>query len=145
VTVQVIRVDGLKELRRDLRAADRKVDRKLATKLKRAAEIVAADARDRVPTGPGAGGHAADSIKAGVSGPKAFVKGGGDAVPYYGWLDFGTRSPNTGQPRSVGPWAGTGKGPAEGRFVYPAIEANSEEVTNQVRKAVDEALNEVNL
>lgn len=136
--IQVVRVDGLKELLTDLRKVDKKLARKTTTKIKRAAEIVADDARERMPH---QSGTAAASVKAGTSGAKAFVREGKDDVPYVGWLDFGTRN---AQP-SRAPWANSGKGPEGGRFIYPALAANADEVTNQVRKAVDEALNEVNL
>ena len=156
--LKVVRVDGLAELRRDLKAADRKLDRRLAARLRKAADMVAKAAKDRVPVRSGA---ARDSIKPGVTGAKAFVRGGKDDVPYYGWLDFGSRTPNGGsfsagrsgqraQARAaagqrVGPWANTGQGPRGGRFIYPALEEKSTEVTDQVRDAVDEALREVNL
>lgn len=156
--IKVVRVDGLAELRRDLKAADRKLDRRLAARLRKAAQIVVDEAKRRVPV---VSGDARDSIKPGVSGAKAFVRGGKDDVPYYGWLDFGTRTPNQGSFTSgrsgqraaarvaagqrVGPWANTGRGPTGGRFIYPAIDAKSDDVTTQVRDAVDEALREVNL
>lgn len=156
-----ISVEGLDDLRRDLKAAGNKVEqKKLKEKLKKAAEVVASDARSRVPTGPDAGGHAADTIKAGSTATSAFVVGGKATNPYYGWLDFGSRTPRGGFSNGrigqtsaararngfrVGPWAGSGAGPKGGRFIYPAIEANSDELIRQVTKAVDEALTEENL
>lgn len=134
-----ISVQGLDELRRDLKQAGNKVEqRKLRTKLKRAAEIVADDARGRVPV---VSGDARSTLKAGATAGSAFVVGGKADSPYYGWLDFGSRTPN----QQVGPWRNSGAGPHGGRFIYPAIKANSDELIKQVTDAVDEALTEERL
>lgn len=157
-----ISVEGLDELRRDLKAAgDKNLSRKLRARLKKAAEVVAADARSRVPVGPDVGGHATDHIKAGSTTTSAFVIGGKADNPYYAWLDFGSRTPNGGKftrgrigqtaaARAaagvrVGPWANSGAGPKGGRFIYPSIEANSDELIEQVTAAVDEAFKEEDL
>jgi HK97 gp10 family phage protein len=134
-----ISVEGLDELRRDLKQAGDKLEqRKLRTKLRKAAEIVASDARSRMPS---LTGNARSSVKAGAATGAAYVQGGKADQPYYGWLDFGSRTPN----KQVGPWRNSGTGPRGGRFIYPALEANSEELVEQVTKAVDEALTEENL
>jgi hypothetical protein len=158
-----IQVEGLTELRRDLRkAADSGISKRLTRDLKNAAKVVANDARSRVPDGPPRNGHARSTIKAGANQKGAYVQGGRNAIPYYGWLDFGSRTPNggilTGQSRSqrralarqvngqrVGPWAGSGTGPKGGRFIYPAIEANQTRIVRETANAVDKALKEVNL
>lgn len=137
-----ISVEGLDELRRDLKqAGDKATGRELQKNLKKAAEVVASDARGNVPTGPDRGGHARDTIKAGASTGAAYVQGGRSESPYYGWLDFGSRNPN----RQIGPWANSGAGPKGGRFIYPAIAANSDELVKQVHHAVDVALKKENL
>lgn len=134
---------GLKEFRRDLRKAGEKdVDKRLASDLKSVANRVADDARRRVPQGTG---RARRSIKGGVLAKGAYVSGGKDDVPYYGWLDFGSRTPVLGHPRSVGPWTRSGTGPAKGRFIYPAIEENQQAILNGARDAVDRALKESSL
>lgn len=130
-----IRVEGIRELRKALRdAEDIENLKEFREGLKAAAELVAEDARGRVPS---VTGRAAASLRATAGGNKAYVQGGKAAVPYYGWLDFGTRNPNIGNPRSVGPWSGTGPGPAKGRFIYPALEAREDEVRAAVEKGVD--------
>ena len=137
-----ITVEGLDELRRDLKqAGDRATGRELQKGLKDAAEIVASDARSNVPYGDDRGGHARDTIKAGATMGSAYVSGGKADNPYYGWLDFGSRNPN----KQVGPWAHSGAGPKGGRFIYPAIAANSDALVKQVTKAVDTALTKENL
>lgn len=133
-----VRVDGLAELRRSFRTAeDTDGLRELRDGLKDAADVVARDAQGRVPSRTG---RARDSIRATAGGNTAYVKGGKARVPYYGWLDFGTRRPNQGNPRSVGPWAGTGGGPRGGRFIYAAIDANERQITDLVEEALERAL-----
>jgi HK97 gp10 family phage protein len=130
-----VHVVGLRELRRTLRQAGDVEDlTEVRNALRSGAKIVADDARRRVPVRTG---RARDSIRPLVSGNRAFVAGGKAKVPYYGWLDFGSRRPISGRPRSVGPWAGSGSGPAKGRFIYPAIDDKIDEVTDLVSKALN--------
>lgn len=133
-----IQVKGVERTQRALKNAGAMDDRKeLRAGLKRAADVVVADAKGRVPL---RSGTAAGSLGSGVTAKGAFVVGGKKKVPYYGWLDFGNRSPKSGRSRSVGPWAKTGKGPKKGRFIYPALDAKREEVTALVSAAVRKAL-----
>jgi HK97 gp10 family phage protein len=134
-----ISVEGLDELRRDLKqAGDRATSTELRKKLKDAAEIVASDARSEVPV---VSGNARSTVKAGATATSAYVTGGKKENPYYGWLDFGTRSPN----QQIGPWRNSGTGPKGGRFIYPAIAANSALLVDKVTDAIDTALKKENL
>lgn len=138
-----VRVEGLAELRRALRKAEQVDDmRDLRDGMKRAAEVVARDAQGRIPSRTG---RTRGSVRAVSGGNKAFVVGGKKTVPHYGWLDFGSRTPRTGQARSVGPWANSGTGPARGRFIYPAVDAREREVVHLVQQAVSQALNKLDL
>jgi hypothetical protein len=105
--------------------------------LKKAAGIVANEAQSRVPVRSGA---ARASIRATAAGNKAYVVGGKARVPYYGWLDFGSRRPVSGNPRSRGPWSGSGVGPPKGRFIYAAIDAKERQVADAVGDALEAAL-----
>lgn len=128
-------VTGLADVRRDLRKlGDAEQLSEVRDALKQGADIVASDARRRIPR---RSGRAAESVRATAGGNKAYVQGGKSSVPYYGWLDFGSRHAKHGEPRSVGPWAGTGAGPAKGRFIYPAIDSRIEEVARYVGQAID--------
>lgn len=134
-----VQVHGLTELRRALKQIEDPTRRKeVLAGFKAAAKIVADEARGNVPQ---KSGRAAKSIRTGAAWQKgsaqAFVVGGKKAVPYYGWLDFGSRTPKVGNPRSVGPWRGSGTGPKEGRFIYPAIKAKGEQVAMAIRQGVD--------
>lgn len=138
-----VSIEGLAELRRDLQRAAQVDDLKeLRDGLKDAADVVAQDAKRRVPSRSGA---ARGSVRATAGGNTAYVVGGRAKVPYYGWLDFGTRNPRSGNPRSEGPWAGSGKGPKKGRFIYAAIEDKSTEVSRRVEVAVSKALKKFDL
>lgn len=138
-----LKIDGLAELRRAFAKAGQVEQRKeLAVGLKAAAEVVARDAQGRVPSRTG---RARSAIRATSGGNRAFVVGGKAAVPYYGWLDFGGRVPRTGNARSVGPWSGAGKGPAKGRFIYPAFDDRQMQVAALVETAVSKALDDLGL
>lgn len=84
-----IRITGLNEFRRALRQIDRDAPKGLRKAGNKAADIVVAEAKPRVPLGPGKGGHAKSSIRAASTASAARVRGGGRRFPYYGWLDFG--------------------------------------------------------
>ena len=131
-----VRVEGLKELRRALNQVDKELTKELRGELKEIGDDVAADARRRVPTRTG---RARDSVRSGVSGNNAYVAGGKKKVPYYGWLDFGSRTPQKGQPRSVGPWKRSGAGPKGGRFIYQAIDANRAMIHRRAVAAMEQA------
>jgi len=131
----------LRELRSSLRQIKDPAKRKeVRLAFKKAADVVAAEAKGRVPR---RSGKAANSVRSGSSwqggSVQAFVLGGRKNVPYYGWLDFGSRNPRRGNPRSVGPWAGTGPGPSGGRFIYAAIEDKASEVESVLRDGVTAA------
>lgn len=138
-----LRIEGLAELRKALAAAEQMESRReLAVGLKAAASVVARDAQGRIPSRTG---RARAAVRATSGGNRAFVVGGKASVPYYGWLDFGSRTPRTGNPRSRGPWAGTGAGPPQGRFIYPAFDAKESVVVGLVARAVEEALAHLDL
>lgn len=137
----VVRVEGLAELRRTLRRAQH-LDalKELQQGLKGAADIVAQDAKRRASA---FSRRAASTVRAGASGNKAYVAGGKSALPWYGWADFGSRTPVQGNPRSVGPWAHSGRGPVRGRFIYPAFDAKGPAVAEKVADAVDAVFRKV--
>ncbi len=131
-----IQVDGLKELRRGLNRIDPELSQELRGELLNIGKDVAAAAQNGVPVRTG---RARGSIRAGVSGNNAYIAGGKKTVPYFGWLDFGSRIPQRGNPRSQGPWKRSGSGPRFGRFIYPAIEENRPEIKKRATKAFDTA------
>jgi hypothetical protein len=111
VPVDRVEVDGLAELRSQLRQfADRDLPKALQRANKAAAETVAEAARRRAPERSGA---LRKSIRATASQTGSFVREGNAKVPYASWIDFGGR---VGRNRSVSrPFM---KG---GRILYPAF------------------------
>jgi hypothetical protein len=131
-----IQIEGLAEFRRDLKKIDDQLVKELRVDLLAIAKEIAKETQRRVPERTGS---AKRSIRAGVSGNNAYVAGGKKAVPYYGWLDFGSRTPRRGRSRQTGPWKGSGAGPKGGRFIYPTIAANRREIEQKAQKAFDKA------
>lgn len=130
-----VRVSGYAELVKALREMgdlDQKAEFK--TGMLRAAQIATGEAQ-RLARGFST--RAADSLAASASGRQGFVTGGKGRLPWYGWADFGSRTPVKGNPRSVGPWAKSGRGPKGGRFIYQAIEAKSDEIAEAVGDGID--------
>ncbi len=126
-------VTGLAELRAGLRKLEPELLPLLRDNLKAAGEIIAADARSRVPVVSGA---ARDSIRATAGGNNVYVVGGKAKTPYYGWLDFG------GVLRPTGNRTNTQTNrPAikQGRYIYPAISHNGVALKAAVTRAFDEA------
>lgn len=135
----VVKVDvkGIAELAKAFRELeDIEGSKDLREGLKAAAKIVSEEAKLRANA---FSFRAADAIRPGSSSAAAYVVGGKKALPWYGWADFGSRNPVSGQPRSVGPWAHSGKGPKGGRFIYPAIVFKEDEIEDAVGDAIDVA------
>lgn len=132
-----IQLEGLAKFRKGIKQIDPQLQKDFRQEILPIAQKVAGDAASRVPS---RSGRAKGSIRAGVSGNNAYVQGGKSTVPYYGWLDFGARTPVSGRPRSVGPWKGSGVGPQRGRFIYPAIDANRDNIEREAAKAIDDII-----
>jgi hypothetical protein len=120
VAAQQVRIEGLRELQRDLRLIDKTMPRELRKANKAAAEIVAVEARKRTPVHSG---RARRSLVARAEQRSASVKGGGARVPYFAWLDFGG---SVGRNKSVHREVIKG-----GRIIYPALAAKREQVADE--------------
>lgn len=132
-----IAFDGLNAFRRDLKKIDDTLAKELRVDLLVIAREIARETAQRVPIG--ATGRAAGSVRASVSGTNAAIRAGKADVPYYGWLDFGSRTPQQGNPRSVGPWKRSGPGPQGGRYIYPTIRRNQREIKEKAEEAFEKA------
>lgn len=131
-----VEVAGLREFQKGLKKLNPELDKSLKAELKTVAEVVADDARARVPS---KSGRARKSVRAGADAKGPYVAGGKTSVPYYPWLDFGSRQPVTGHPRSAGPWFKSGAGPKKGRFIYPAIDENQARIIEGATQALETA------
>lgn len=127
-------VEGLAELRRNLRAIDRRLPKEISKAGKKAALIVAQEARPHVPRGPQAGGHAASSIKPRATQKGAQVQEGGARFPYMPWIDFGgVIRPRDGQEiRRVYR--------RKGRFIWAAFARRKREVMDAYMDALRDAM-----
>lgn len=86
VSTAPIRIEGLAEFQRRLRAMDRDLPKALRLAQNEAGQLVVDVAKPRVPQRSGA---AAASIRVASTRTETRVRGGGAKVPYYAWLDFG--------------------------------------------------------
>ncbi|MET7989854.1 hypothetical protein ABZU76_02985 [Amycolatopsis sp. NPDC005232] len=119
-----IRIEGLREFQRSLKNISPELPKALRLAANDAAELVVADAKPKVPIGPGKGGHAVSSLKAASTRTAARVQGGGKRYPYYPWLDFGG---------GVGPGKKT-KRPffKKGRYIWASFADNQDRVVQQL-------------
>lgn len=120
-----IKIEGLAEFQKALKELDPELNDQLNKALLDVAEGVAVDARKRIPAHSG---RARASVMAATGADGPYIAGGGQNAPYFGWLDFGRRRPKRHRSRREGPWAHTGKGPIDGRYLFPAIEENRDEM-----------------
>ncbi len=122
-------VTGLRETNNAIKRMEDGASKLLRDAMKRVALIVVEDARKHVPRRKG---KAQASIR-----PRGGVKGvgiamGGASAPYMPWLDFGGtvgKGHRPGRPMSGSvyrTWLGRPAG--KGRYLYPAIEENIDEV-----------------
>lgn len=84
-----VRVTGLREFRRNLKALDSSLPKGVRKAGNEAAQIVVDAAKPRVPIGPGRGGHAVSSIRKASTQSAVRVAEGSARFPYMPWLDFG--------------------------------------------------------
>jgi hypothetical protein len=116
-SVDPIHVVGLRDFQAALKAMDGESQKQLRVVLNRAAEMVADDARRKVPTRTGA---ARKSVRVQSSQREAKVVAGSKKVAYYGWLDFGGKVGRSNS--NVRRWV------PRGRYLYPAYDANRDEI-----------------
>lgn len=131
-------VEGMAEWRKALGQIDKQLQKDFRTRIKAVADEVAADARQRVPV---KSGRARRSVKAGVSGNRAYIQEGGNAAPYSRWLDFGgVLKPTGGRKNTI--IRPVIKG---GRYLYPAINANEDRIRRGAEKAFEDTARQLGL
>jgi hypothetical protein len=131
-----VEIVGWADFVRDMKQLPADVQKQFAVEMKDVAEIVARAAAVKVNSKTG---NAIASIRSKGLPTGAAVIEGGSSAPYMQWLDFGSRTPRTGNTRAEGPWRGSGAGPKGGRFIYPAIDEKNAEIMDAAGKAVDRA------
>jgi hypothetical protein len=123
-----VRIDGLREFQKALRAADAGLPKMVRLVGNEAAGIVVDYARPKIPT---KSGRAAGSVKVRSSQRSVGVAVGGKRAPYYPWLDFGGQGRVHGRP-------GKREFRREGRYLYPALRVKREEFTAVMARGLTE-------
>lgn len=124
-----IRVGGLAQLSRALKAVDNEAPKRLRIGLNQAAELLIQHTRPKVPT---VSGKARASIKARSTRTSARVAVGGTRAPYFPWLDFGGQGRVAGRPPARTFYR-------EGRYVYPTLA----EIRPQIEQLLQDAIADV--
>lgn len=123
--VRPIAVEGMRDLQRALRELDGESQKEIRVALNAVAETVAQGAARRVPKRTG---KARASLRAQSSQRETRIAAGGRKAPYYGWLDFGGR---IGRDKAtVRPFV------RQGRYIWPTIAANRDNLAQAVEKAL---------
>ena len=129
-----VRVDGLAELNRTLRAlGGREFQAELRDAGRTVAKDVAQDAVGKAHSLGGVAAHVAPSISASAGFTSAGVSFGGASAPAAMGAEFGGRGRPTTQ--QFQPFRGH-----EGYFIYPAIRDNADHIEATYLKAVDDIL-----
>lgn len=127
-TIDPVRIEGLAELARSLRAVNSDLPKALRLAANKAAGIVVAEAQRNVPRRTG---RAAKSIKARSTRTAAKVTSGGPRAPYMPWLDYGGKVGRNDT--AARPFI------ADGRYVYPAYRSKREEFERVLRESLADA------
>lgn len=86
--IEPIKIDGLKQFRKELREVDSNLPKAIRLSFNEAVNVVVEDVKPDVPH---KSGDAASSVRAQSTQTKAKLVAGGRKAPYYPWLDFGGR------------------------------------------------------
>lgn len=125
-----VKVDGLTELNRALKAISKDAQRELAAASKRVAGFVASDAASAARAIGGVAAHVAPSIKATGGVSSAGVAFGGAKYPMAGGAEFGAGHKYP----QFKPWRGNGS--TAGYFVYPAIRQDADRIETEFSDAI---------
>lgn len=120
---ETIRITGIREFQKALKDMDKELPKQLRVALNAASQLVVDYAVPRVPTKTG---RARRSLKVRSSQREARVAAGGRTAPYYAWLDFGGTLPRGGKRPFY----------TQGRFVYPGLAANRDEIQSALEVAL---------
>lgn len=123
---ETITVTGLREFQRALKQMDAGLPKQIRLALNEASTLVVKYATDRMPRRTG---RAVASLKARSSQRQARVALGGNRAPYAPWLDFGGQGRIKGRPAERTFVKG-------GRYVYPGLAANRDEITEVMSSAL---------
>lgn len=124
-----IKINGLKELSRQLKAAPGEAEKMIKPALNEAAQIIVNVARPKIPTLTGA---ARSSLSVKSTARESRVQAGGTKAPYYPWLDYGGKIGRNGsisRPFDKG-----------GRYIYPAYAQEHANIMRLLEQRIAEAV-----
>jgi len=124
MAVEKIRVDGLKDLRRELRAVDVAFPKELRLRTKKIADGVAAGTAASFASRGGVAPKVAASVKALAQQTGAQIKIGGPRFPYALGAEFGSV-----QYKQFPPWKGSG--PGAGYSLYETIRDRRQQIIDE--------------
>lgn len=150
--VKLIRIDGYREFRADLREVSKELPKEMNRSIKEDVAIPTADAaRSSAESQGGALAKGAKSIRGGASGNAVYLRFGGAAYPYMQGAEFGsTGSHGKGNPTPAGgyttqfrPWRGNG--PGAGYAVFPTLRERAPQTQELLENALAEFIASHNL
>lgn len=124
--VDAIRVQGLNEFVRNLKAIDRDLPKVLRVAFNAAGQTIVNEARAKVPSKTG---RAKASVRAQSTQKAIRITGGSKRVPYYPWLDFGGTTPIGGHRPFL----------KEGRYIYASYFKHRHELGDLLEAALLDA------
>ncbi|HEX6969406.1 MAG TPA: HK97 gp10 family phage protein [Micromonosporaceae bacterium] len=109
---EAVKVEGLRELSRNLKKIGPDMPKALRLGLNKVADLVVQDAKPRVPTRTG---RAAKTLRAASTRTASRIRAGGKRAPYYPWLDFGGTITRGGRGTISRPFY------KDGRYIYKSL------------------------
>lgn len=122
---------GARQLSRNLRQLDAKVDRAIKAEMKQLVQPVVIEVQARMPKRTG---RAAASVKPTVKGANPAVRLGGAPAPYAGWLEFGGGIPAGGRRGRRGR-RGLPLSP-DGRYLLPTAERHRDRMVPKIESTM---------
>jgi hypothetical protein len=151
--VEVVRIEGLKALQKDLRDLDQKLPRELRKVNLSVAQMVAEHARGAASSQGGIAAAAAGRLKARAEQRSAAVvltagapgtAAGGALGAEFGAGHDSNRSRRSGQYKGYNQFKmWRGNGPDAGYFMYPTVRADNDQIVDAYLQRVTELLNQV--
>jgi hypothetical protein len=131
-----VQVRGIREVQAAFRKVDKDLPKALRPEFLEVARSVVRGVQQKMPWRTG---RAIRSVKPRASQRGAAIAVGGTAAPYYPWLDFGGTTGKGHRPGQrfsgsvVRPWMGS---PGDGRYLYPTISEQTEDIEKAAEDAV---------
>lgn len=133
-----IKIEGLKDFQRDLRAIDKDLPKELRKANLQAAEVIAEGAKASFASRGGVAPKVAPSVKALAQQRNASVKIGGKAYPFAGGAEFGGGKYGKGNPTARGGHTTQFEAFRQsGYSLWPTLKDKSDEVVEAYGKALD--------